>query len=154
MFVRYSRTKSVFCSLFVNNENLNKTISIPPMYLQSTSLTHGHSSLYLYPGTWVQSSVSLQIGLKWFVNLWDTYWVLGPGSGAKVQPRFYASWFLGPRSRDSGPGLQTCSRNSAEKLKFFEFIFMPIQSLHFLNIYQKCEVLESQFQFYLVYFGG
>ena len=76
--------------------------------------------------------------------------LLGPGFRAKVQPRFYASWFLGPRSRDSGPGLQTCSRNSAEKLKFFEFIFMPIQSLHFLNIYQKCQVLESQFQFYLV----
>ena len=70
------------------------------MYLHSTSLTHGHSSPYLGPGTWVLTSGSLQMGLKWFINLWDTYWVLGPGSRAKVQPFFYATWFLGPRSRD------------------------------------------------------
>ena len=51
------------------------------------------------------------LGLKWFVNLWDTgNWskmifqplghLLGPGSSAKVQPRFYATWFLGPTSQD------------------------------------------------------
>ena len=96
------------------------------MYLQSTSLTHGHSSLYLYPGTWVQSSVSLQIGLKWFVNLWDTYWVLGPGSWVWCQGStlflcnlifgphipgpvnlWDTYWVLGPGSWVSDPGPET-----------------------------------------------
>ena len=73
------------------------------MYLQLTLLTHGHLLPYLCPGAWVLTSGSFQIGLKWFVNLWDTYWVPGPGSGPQVQSYFYASWFLGPRSWNPDP---------------------------------------------------
>ena len=105
------------------------------MYLQSTSLTHGHSSPYLGPGTWVLTFGVLANGSKmicqplgqllgpgsWVqsqgstfflcnlifgtqtlgpVNLWDTYWVLGPG---------YRVLGLGPRTWDPRPGLRTCS---------------------------------------------
>ena len=68
------------------------------MYLQSTSLTHGHSSPYLRPVTWVHTNGSKMI-------CQPLGRLLGPESGAKVQPCFYASWFLGPISRYSDCGL-------------------------------------------------
>ena len=53
------------------------------------------------PGTWVLTSGSLQMGLKWFVNLWDT----GNWSKMICQPLGH---LLGPGSwvSDPGPGTQ------------------------------------------------
>ena len=85
------------------------------MYLLSTLSTLGHSSPYLCPGTWVLISGSLQMGLKWFFNLWDTYWVLGfwvqsYGSGhmglPNVWPDFHVPWFIGPKIQDPNPKIQ------------------------------------------------
>ena len=82
---------------------------------------------------YVQALGSLQMGLKWFVNLWDTYWVLGPESGAKVQPRFYASWFLGPISWYSDCGL-------ASSLAFL------IPTIHTCNLIAKRVHFQPLFQ--------
>ena len=70
------------------------------IYLLWTSWTHGHLSPYLCPGTWVLTSGSLQMGLKWFVNLWDT----GNWSKMICQPLGH---LLGPGSRVLGPGSRT-----------------------------------------------
>ena len=69
------------------------------MYLQLTSSRHGHSSPYLCPGTWVLTFGSLQIGLKWFVNLWDTYWVLGPVPRFNLVFIHLYFWDPDPRTR-------------------------------------------------------
>ena len=58
-----------------------------------------HLSPYLRPGTWVLTSGSLQMGLKWFVNLWDTYWVLGPVPRFNLVFIHLDSWDPDPRTR-------------------------------------------------------
>ena len=77
-------------------------------------LANGSKMIYqplghlLGPGSWVQSQGStfflcnLIFGTQILgpVNLWDTYWVLGPG---------YRVLGLGPRTWDPRPGLRTCS---------------------------------------------
>ena len=59
------------------------------------------SNPYLRPGTWVLTSGSLQMGLKWFVNLWDT----GNWSKMICQPLGH---LLGPGSRVQSYGSGQC----------------------------------------------
>ena len=53
------------------------------MYLQSTSLTHGHSSPYLGPGTWVLTFGVLANGSKMICQPLGQ--LLGPGSWVQSQ---------------------------------------------------------------------
>ena len=116
------------------------------MYLSSTSWTHGHSSPYLHPGTWVLLSGSLQMGLKWFGNLWDTAnWskiicqplgqLLGPGSchmglGIWVFPMsdliFMCLVLLEP-----GPKTQIVGIRQTYMLQCFECISLILNITHF-----------------------
>ena len=89
-------------------------LNYAPMYLSLTSSTHGHSSPYLRPGTWVLTSGSLQMGLKWFVNcqpMGHCKWVQNDLSTFGT---LIGSWVpgLGPGSRvlDPGPGMRSCSQ--------------------------------------------
>ena len=49
------------------------------------------------------------MGLKWFVNLWDTYWVLGLGFWHQSQGSTSFLCILIFGTQILGPGLRTCS---------------------------------------------
>ena len=98
------------------------------MYLWSTSSTHGHLSPYLRPGTWFLTSGSLHMGLKWFVNLWDNYWV--PGPVIWVFPMsdliFMCLVLLEP-----GPKTQIVGIRQTYMLQCFECISLILNITHF-----------------------
>ena len=96
------------------------------------------SNPYLRPGTWVLTSGSLQMGLKWFVNLWDT----GNWSKMICQPLGH---LLGPGSRVPGPGSRTQDPGPRTRIadllpfelmiiKFVLIDFVPVNSLLFLSL--------------------